>query len=76
MFNVSVIGCGARGQKHAEVWPLDGSAGHPRRIDKFTRLVKGEMEPDLDEEDALLTLQLSHMALDSIETGEAYEVDL
>ncbi len=63
-----------RYQDHTEVWPLDESAGHPRRIDKFARVVKGEMEPDLDEEDALLTLQLSHLALESIETGEACEL--
>lgn len=60
---------------HTETWPIDVSAGHSRRIDRFVRVLNGEQEQDLTAEDAYIALKLSHMALESIETGKAIEWD-
>lgn len=59
---------------HRELWPLGENPGTGRRVERMVQAIHGESAPDITGEDALAALRISHMALESIETGQAVEV--
>ena len=53
---------------------LSPGVGTAVRVDRMVRAIRGEADPDVTGEDALIALKLSYAALESIESGKAVEL--